>query len=154
MRGYQSGFTLPELLVTIVVLIALGGLSVFLLQSKPRDVEMRNAQREFDVALLTQVLTDYYHENGALPDTLSTKFLAISSAENGIDLCEQLVPSYMTDLPFDPTGGVVTEDGGCNTNGQQYHTGYSVKRNDSGTEFTVAATTSEAGKVISLTKHL
>lgn len=140
--------------MAIIIFIAFGALSLFLLQSKPKDIENRNAQREYDVALLVQILTAYYDEQGVLPKGVTTKFVPITNADDGIDLCSELIPAYLTDLPFDPTGGMVTEDGGCSGENQLYRTGYSLKKNAAGNEITVVATTSEGGKVISLTKRL
>ena len=150
----QTGFTIVELIVAIAVVIICGGFSVYLLQSKPHDIQNRQAQREYDVAFLTQILTEYYDDQGALPQGITTSYLPITNAEDGVDLCADLVPTYSTDLPFDPQNGLVTSDGGCGAADQNYRTGYSVKRNAAGTEFTVVATTAEDGKVISFTKHL
>jgi prepilin-type N-terminal cleavage/methylation domain-containing protein len=153
-RGSQAGFTILELLAAIVIVVALGGLSVFLLQAKPHDAQNRLAQREYDVAFLAQILTEYYDAHGALPKGITTAYLPITNAGDGVDLCADLVPAYSTDLPFDPQSGLVTADGGCLATGQNYRTGYSVKRTTAGNEFTVVATTSEGGKIVSFTKHL
>lgn len=153
MRGApsaQRGFTIPELLVAIALVIVLGGLSIFLLRTNDVDAQIRTAQRKYDVALIVQAVNAYRSDHGALPDGITTDFQAIASDE--LDLCGALVPTYLSDIPYDPSEGMVTQDGECDANDQQYSTGYSIKKNADGTEVNVVATHSEDGDVISLTK--
>lgn len=147
----QGGFTIPELLVAIVLVVVMGGSAIFLLRTNDTQVEIRTAQRKYDVALIVQALNAYHGDNGRLPDGITTDFRAIASDE--LNLCEALVPDYLSDIPYDPSEGMVTQEGDCRTDDQQYTTGYSIKKNADGTEVTVVATTSENDTVISLSKQ-
>ena len=63
---HQSGFTMIELLVVIVIL---GILSVIGLNSfMGTQVKARDAQRKSDLANLARALDMYYNDNGAYPD--------------------------------------------------------------------------------------
>ena len=150
-RETQRGFTIPELLVAILLVVIFGGLSIFLLRTNDVEAQIRASQRKYDVALIVQAVNAYRDDTGTLPDGITTEFQAIASDE--LNLCEALVPTYLSDIPYDPSEGMITQDGDCNADDQQYSTGYSIKKNATGTEVSVAATTSENGKVISLTKR-
>ncbi len=68
-----------------------------------------------------------------------------------VDLCADLTPAYIADLPVDPTSGSVT--GGstpCNGSTTAYNTGYTISQSNS--RFTVAAPSAEGGTTISVTR--
>lgn len=148
----EAGFTIPELLVAIVIIGVLGLAAFFLTRPKDVDAARNNAQRQTDVALLVQILSEYRHNNGHLPDTISTKEQLIGSEEGQADLCSVLVPDFLTDVPFDPLSSAYALDDACNAEGQQYITGYSVWRNKDSTEVTVRAPAAEEGQKIQITK--
>lgn len=153
-RADQSGFTLPELLVTAVILIALGVGALFLLHEKPQIIVRDDAQRQADVALLVQSITNYRSKNNALPAGITTVFQTVGSQDKELDLCAVLVPKYLTDLPYDPTtGALASVDDRCNAKDQEYTTGYQVKKNQNGTQIVVQAPNSEGSHLISITKN-
>lgn len=73
------------------------------------------------------------------------------SVSSGVNLCTSLAPTYIADLPMDPSGGSST--GGatpCNTSTTAYNTGYTISA--SGGRFTVSAPSAEGGSSISVTR--
>jgi prepilin-type N-terminal cleavage/methylation domain-containing protein len=68
-----------------------------------------------------------------------------------VDLCSALTPTYIADLPTDPTTGSVT--GGstpCAAGVTAYGTGYTIEQANG--RFTVAAPSAEGGATISVTR--
>ena len=71
--------------------------------------------------------------------------------KTAVDLCADLAPAYIADLPVDPTSGSVT--GGstpCNGSTTAYMSGYTIAQSNN--RFTVAAPTAEGGSTISVTR--
>jgi len=147
----ERGFTLPELLVVAVVLIALLAVSVFFLRPKSYDNENNDAQRRLGLAVMAQALAEYKAEHGIWPPGMPGKDTAIATEGGGVDLCKVLVPSHLQDMPLDPQlGYAFTGDASspefttdpCNDTGVKYVTGYAVKLADN--TVTLSAITSKA----------
>lgn len=154
-RTHQAGFTLPELLVTVAAVILLCVFSAFLLRQTPQTTARYDSQRQTDVALLVQAITNYRTKNnGALPAGITTTYKTIGSQDGELDLCKVLVPKYLTDVPYDPTAGALSSlDDRCDATDQEYTTGYEVKRNDNGTQVTVQAPHAQGQKMIVISKN-
>jgi prepilin-type N-terminal cleavage/methylation domain-containing protein len=153
-RANQAGFTLPELLVTTLVLLALSVGTFMLLREKPQTVVRDDAQRQVDTALLVQAISNYRSKNNALPAGITTTFQTIGSQDKELDLCKILVPKYLTDLPYDPTtGALASVDERCNAKDQEYTTGYQVKKSQNGAQIIVQAPHTESQGIISITKN-
>lgn len=149
---HQSGFTIPELLVAIACLALMGLGSFLLLRTDTKEAVRNNAQRQTDIALIAQVLNEYQHENGTLPDSIATTEKLIGSEDGQSNLCKDLVPSFLTDLPFDPLSGAIALDEPCDATDQHYITGYAVTRSADGKSVTVRAPAAQDGSVISITR--
>ena len=70
---------------------------------------------------------------------------------SAVDVCSDLVPAYIADLPTDPTTGSVT--GGttpCGAGTTAYATGYTIAQSNG--RFTIAAPGAEGGSTISVTR--
>jgi hypothetical protein len=100
-----------------------------------------------------QGISRYYYDTGSLPTGLTTSYKPIGSESDQVDLCKILVPDYLYDMVYDPTSGMITQDGRCNTKDQRYYTGYSIKRSDDSKSVSIVSTTAEGGKVILYTKY-
>lgn len=151
----QHGFTVPELLVTILAAGALIGLSLWLAHPKDYTAASNNATRWRDVSQIMQALRHYERDNGALPAGLPATATEIGSVDKRVNLCSSFVPKYMSDIPLDPTSGgqyAVVDCRGTSSTPGQYVTGYTVMRK--GNLVTVAAPHAEDGQKISLTLPL
>lgn len=74
------------------------------------------------------------------------------SVPQGVNLCANLVPTFLADLPMDP--GASTPTGGstpCAASTTAYDTGYTISKT-SADRFTVAAPSAEGGATISVTR--
>lgn len=145
---------MPELLVVIAIFAVFGGVSLLLLRNHSTDVEQRNAERQTSVAYIVQALTNYHKKYHNLPPEITTTDKYIENFEDGADICAALVPEFANDLPYDPTGGGFTVADICDAPGQEYLTGYVIRRNNDATSITVSAPGAEAGQQISITKKI
>jgi len=149
----QAGFTLPELIVVVAIFGILAVLAFFVLKPEDVGVQRRNSERQTNLALIAQALGNYHQKTGSLPDGIDTQTKAIGNDSGQVDLCKDLVPGYMSDLPMDPLYGQVTKVDACNAEGQDYVSGYTIERSADSSYVTLRAPNAENGVVITLTKH-
>ena len=140
----QRGFTLPELLVVIAITTAVALATFLLIHPKNYDAQSRDAERQTGIAVILQAINRYYAKQGHLPESITTKQAFIGTGSGNIDLCKDLVPDYISDLPLDPVGSTQTEEGRCNVSNQKYLTGYTVWRSKDGKTIHVAAIKGES----------
>ncbi len=154
----QHGFTLIELLVVIGVLAILMAITIIAINPVQQFASARNSQRQADVTSILDAIYAYEAgNNGQLPTPLQTLTTAkpLSSGASNIDLCSYLTPTYIADLPKDPSSTVSSVTGGstpCSTGTTGYVTGYTIAKSASGNRFTVAASGAENGVTISVTR--
>ncbi len=160
----QGGFTLIELLVVIGILGILLAVTIIAINPVQQFQNARNSSRQSDVTSILDAIYQYEAQNtGTIPGTLGsitagTPYTLASSGANFVDLCQissgsaVLAPSYIADLPSDPTTGTKTP---TNTNCRSttaYNTGYTITRSATGNRFTVTAPAAENGATISVTR--
>jgi type IV pilus assembly protein PilA len=137
-----KGFTLIELLVVIGILTVL--LSIVLVAINPsRQFSLaNNTQRRSDVSALLNAVHQYAADNkGVLPTGITTAPALIS----GTGLCNALVPTYLAQLPVDPTAGTWTS---CSS----YTSGYNISVSAAANRVTVSAPNAEISATISVTR--
>lgn len=142
-----KGFTLIEVLLVIVIIAILAGIVLIAVNPGKQVSEANNAQRSSDVSTILNAVHQYSIDNrGALPSAITTTATGIGSGAGLIDLCSDLVPTYVTAMPFDPTatGGAYTD---CST----YTAGYTIVK-DANNRVTVNAPSAELSKTISVTR--
>lgn len=133
----QTGFTVPELVVVIVFVVIAIMLSLIFIHPKNYDRSNRNIQRQLDIAQLAQAFNAYYADHGVLPDGVIEQPSNLSTADPvGLDVCADLVPKYLKDLPIDPLIGVKPPAGACTQDKDKtevYATGYTIAQQKDGT---------------------
>lgn len=122
----KSGFTVPELVVVVVIFGAFAALASILIHPVEFGPARRDAERWTGVAHLTQALSRYVRDNGSLPKGFAPGELALIGSDEGmLDLCADLTPRYAKELPIDPAartdGNATCQDGGLMI------TGYAVE---------------------------
>lgn len=99
----QAGFTLIELIVTMVMLVTLAG--VILPRVTGRTDDAYDARRKSDLIAVEQALNLYHLDNGAYPTSAAWSGEAPSHGSLGYDqdgYIPGLVPDYLPMLPSDP----------------------------------------------------
>lgn len=161
----QGGFTLIELLVVIGILAILLAITLLALNPTQHFQGARNSQRSSDVTAILDGIYEYEAAHtGSLPPTVSSvgsTAVALSNdtttytgtgASAPVNVCADLVPTYLADLPLDPGSGSKTPSTGSTCSATKYDTGYKIAKSASSNRFTVSAPSAEGGANISVTR--
>jgi len=144
----RRGFTLIEVLLVVVIIAILAGIVIIAVNPARQIAQTNNAQRNSDVVAILDAVHQYAVDNrGALPTAITTTDSPLSST--GINICDDLVPTYLSALPYDPTatGASFTT---CDAAGG-YDTGYTISKT-ADNRVTVVAPGAELGTVISVSR--
>lgn len=154
MNKYKNqGFTLIELLVVIGILAIL--LSIVLVAINParQFAQANNVRRRSDVSAILNGIHEYAADNnGALPPGMppAGSSESISSTTTGYDFCASLVPTYLAELPRDPSAGSSFVD--CNSYVTNYDILVATSSAGSTPRITVSAPDAELAAGISVTR--
>jgi len=164
----QGGFTLIELLVVIGILAILLAITLIALNPTQHFQGARNAQRSSDVTAILDGIYEYESQhNGSLPPSVASLDTNVHHLSNDtttytntpptsytpVDLCSDIVPTYLADLPKDPDAnfGKQTPSTGTACAATTYDTGYTLTKTAAG-RLTVSAPGAENSAVISVTR--
>jgi prepilin-type N-terminal cleavage/methylation domain-containing protein len=155
----QKGFTLVEVLVVIGILAIMLAVTLVAINPGQHFQDSRNSQRQANVTAILDAIYEYQSgHNGNIPPSLAglstTKTIAKSSPLDAdeVDLCADLVPDAIADMPFDPSNSGTIATVGDSCSDTAYNTGYQITKNSSN-RFTVSAPNAEGtGVSISVTR--
>jgi prepilin-type N-terminal cleavage/methylation domain-containing protein len=153
----EQGFTLIELLVVIGILAILLAITLIAINPNKHFQDTRNARRQSDVVAILDGIYEYEAGNtGSIPSTLATVSTSsvspspiASSGAGHVDPCADIVPTYLADLPIDPSTG--TRAGATSCAGT-YASGYTMYKSATSGRFTVSAPAAENSVTVSVTR--
>ena len=146
----NKGFTLIEILVVIGIIALLATIVIIAINPARQFAQARDTQRTSHVTSLLDAIGHRIADHKglfrdpsettcttAMDPTLLTAYSTSTIQQSGagsIDLRPCLVPTYITELPIDPSVGTTWD-------GTTYNTKYGVSRDSSGRIHVVATTT-------------
>lgn len=95
-KRQDSGFTIVELIVVIIVIGVLAGIGAYSFSSANKH--QRDADRGVHIALLKDALEKYYSKNGQYPLACPSNNAACPIG----NLTSYLVPNFIKEIPHDP----------------------------------------------------
>lgn len=99
--SHKKGFTLIELLVVIGVLAVLLTITLIAINPAHQFAQANDTKRRSDINAVLNAVHQFSAENkGVLPTGIGAVETEISTA--GVNLCGQLVPTYIPAFPVDP----------------------------------------------------
>ncbi len=136
-----------EVLLVVVIIAILAAVVIVAINPARQIAQTNNTQREANVKTIIDAVHQYAIDNrGVLPEGIAAAATNIGSADTDIDICTFLVPTYVAEMPFDPTA----EDAAY-TDCTSYNTGYTIAVDADG-RVTVAAPSAELDATISVTR--
>lgn len=143
----KHAFTLIEVLLVIVIISILAGIVIIAVNPARQISQTNNAQRDSDVRTILDAVHQYAVDNrGALPAGITSTATVVGSGTGQINICANLVPTYVAEMPFDPTNATASY-----TSCTSYNTGYTIAEDANG-RITVAAPDAELSETISMTR--
>ncbi|MBI4234892.1 prepilin-type N-terminal cleavage/methylation domain-containing protein [Candidatus Peregrinibacteria bacterium] len=143
----KKGFTLVEVLLVVVIIAILAAVVLVAINPGRQISQANNTQRSSDVKAILDAVSQYSIDNrGVLPAAITATATVVGSGTGQINICADVVPTYIAALPFDPTDAA-----GAYTDCTTYNTGYNISADANG-RVTVAAPSAELSEVISVTR--
>lgn len=143
-----KGFTLIELLVVIGIIAILAAIVAIAVNPSRQYGQARDAQRWSDINAILNAIHQYAADNeGEFPTGITGTATNMGSGSGAVDICTELVSTYLPEMPYDPAAGSTYYYTSC----ADYNTGYSISL--TGGRITIAAPqTEEATEDIELTR--
>lgn len=150
----QKGFTLIELLVVIAILAVLLAITLIAINPARQFGLANDTKRKSDTTAILDSIDQYSASNaGNLPTditNMATNSAQILNSTNFPTICAQIVTTYMSALPVDPSAAGNTSPNGtsgissCATT--PWNTAYTVSK-DASNRITIAAPNAYQGPI-------
>ena len=105
MKANRRGFTLIELLVVIAIMVILMGIVLVAINPGRQYQQARDAKRQSDVNAILNALNQFQLDHDGVVSGIGTFATCPSVSDigtGGLDLSDDLVASYIAEVPIDP----------------------------------------------------
>ena len=147
----NKGLTLPELLITMTIVVIIAGVALVFTNPAGKLARSRNARRHADIQTIMNAIGQRVADNRGTftcqSGALSGSSTRMKSGGDGYDISQCLIPAYLSFLPFDP--GVAGAHFATTTD---YDTAYSIGRSATTGRITIEVIYPELGESISVTR--
>lgn len=150
----QKGFTLIELLVVIGILAILLAITLIAINPARQFAQANNTKRSSDVNAILNAIGQFQADNnGTLPTGMPAPgAAAVNISAAGADICGDLTPDYIAQLPTDPTSAAAG-DPVLDTCPAGWDTGYQVSvGGGTNNRVTITAPNAELTQTITVTR--
>jgi prepilin-type N-terminal cleavage/methylation domain-containing protein len=153
----QSGFAIIELLVVTGILSILMSISLTSINPGKQLTAARNVQIQSDELAIIDAIYEYEAENGgfeppSIASVTSTPEPLAMNVNGAINVCPDLVPLYLAELPIAPLAGTITGgSNACDSTTTSYNTGYVITQSKD-RRITVATNGENSTVIISETR--
>lgn len=102
-KNLLRGFSLIEILLAVTLISIVFGALVIAINPSRQIAKSNNLERESDINAILSALGSYALDNqGEIPSAIDEIGKNIGSDLNDVDFCDDLVPKYLEEIPFDP----------------------------------------------------
>lgn len=145
----KKGFTLIEVLVVIGIIAILASVVLVAVNPSRQFAQARNSQRVSNVNALLNAIGQNIADNkgiftcaaGSVPSTATV----VKSGNGGYDIRQCLVPTYLPEVPADPSSGLIKS-------ATDYNTGYEVSQDATTKRLIIGAPSAELNETISISR--
>ncbi len=147
-----KGFTLVEVLLVVVIIAILAAVVIVAINPGRQISQANDTQRRSDVQTILNAVHQYSIDHrGQLPGDIPEGEANANYVGSGaVDLHEDLVPTYIAEMPYDPTYEDETLGEARYESETEYFTGYEIFQEDG--RVTVSAPGAELEEEISVTR--
>jgi len=151
----EKGFTLIEVLIVLTIITMLAAVVIIAINPARQFAQARNTQRWAAVNSILNATHQNMVDNdgnfdfsgcGATEIPTTSAQVIASTGTNAVDLCACLVPTYVAELPVDPSTGYYNS---CS----DYDTGYEILQSGTTTgRITISAPDAELNETIQVSR--